>query len=321
MKALYYLIKFGLYSIIIITYFDTGAVITMIDIRLVTFITVAKIKSFTKSGELLNLTQPAVSQHIKYLEEYYNGKLIEHRGKQIHLTEEGKLLLRYAEDLEILHRNLEREMRNKSYINKNYYIGATMTIGGYVMAEILAEHKKLYKNINLILKVSNTQDIIKHLLGGKIDLAIVEGTFQKGKFNYKKLKDDELVLAVSTNSSFSLKKQVTIEEVLKGNLILREKGSGTREIFENKIQDMGYDIKDIEPYMEIGSITAIKSLVEKNLGYTIISKETIKREVEMGTIKIIPIENIRIYREFNFIYLKDKDSEFIQKFIGFCLEK
>jgi len=291
----------------------------MMDIRLITFIKVSRIKSFTKTGELLNLSQPAVSQHIKYLEEYYNVKLIEHKGKQVYLTEEGKLLLRYAEKLENLHRSLERELRNKDSINKSYYIGATMTIGGYVLPSILVEYKKLYKNINLILQVSNTQDIINQLLGGKIDLAIVEGRFQKNRFQYKKLKDDELVLAVSAHNTFVTKKRVTIEAVLKGELILREKGSGTREIFENKLQDMGYDIKDIQPYMEIGSITAIKSLVEKNLGYTIISKETIKREVELGTIKIIPIENLRIYREFNFLYLNDKNSEFIHKFMEFCL--
>lgn len=290
----------------------------MLDIKLVTFITVAKIKSFTKAGEILNLTQPAVSQHIKHLEEYYGVSLIKKRGKEIDLTEEGQILYKYAKELEILHRNLEIEIRNKNNIHRIYNLGASMTIGGYVLPYILAEYKKIYKNTNILLQVNNTEEILHKLLNRKLNLALIEGNFDRNKFNYRKFKDDELVLAVSKYHPFTKKGKVTIEEVLKGELILREKGSGTREIFENKLEDLGYDIKTFRPYMELGGISAIKSLVEENLGYTIISRETIKRELKSGLIKVIPIKGLSIRREFNFIYLKDSDYDFIEDFIKFC---
>ncbi|MBU3071983.1 LysR family transcriptional regulator [Clostridium estertheticum] len=290
------------------------------DIRLQTFITVTKIKSFTKASEILNITQPAVSQHIKFLEEYYGVIFIKKCGKSIKLTVEGKILYKYAIELNSIYRNLEAEFRNKDNINKTYYIGASMTIGGYILPYILADYRNCYKNIDILLQVNNTEEIIKKLLNRTIDLALIEGNFDREKFKYIKYKDDELVLAVSHLHEFAKYKNITLDKVLKGKLILREKGSGTREIFENDLLQMGYDLKYFKPYMELGSITAIKSLVEANLGYSIISKETVKKEVESGIIKIIPIKGLRIFREFNFVYIKDSDEEFVNTFIGFCLK-
>ena len=202
------------------------------DIRLQTFITVAKIKSFTKASEILNITQPAVSQHIKFLEEYYGVIFIKKCGKSIKLTEEGKILYKYAIELNSIYRNLEAEFRNKDNINKTYYIGASMTIGGYILPYILAECRNCYKNIDILLQVNNTEEIIKKLLNRKIDLALIEGTFDKEKFKYIKYKDDELVLAVSHLHEFAKYENISLDKVLKGRLILREKGSGTREIFK-----------------------------------------------------------------------------------------
>lgn len=291
----------------------------MLDIRLITFITVARIKSFTKAAEILNLTQPAVSQHIKYLENYYGVNLIKKQGKEIDLTEEGIILYNYSKELELLYRNLETDLKNKSSIRKVYNVGASMTIGGYVLPYILAEHKKSYPNVDILLQVGNTEEIIDKLLNRRLDLSMIEGNFDRNKFSFKKFKDDELVLAVSSKHPFSKRDKIAVKEVLEGKLILREKGSGTREIFENKLKDHGYDISNFKPYMELGSISAIKSLVEENLGYTIISKETIKRELKLGLIKSIPMEGLKIYREFNFIYLKEGNKEFIEDFIKFCL--
>lgn len=290
----------------------------MIDSRLITFLTVAKIKNFTKAGEILNLTQPAVSQHIKFLEEHYQVNLIRKIGRGTELTEEGEILFRYAENLEILSRSLEADLKNKAAIRKVYNVGATMTIGGYVLPYILGEYKNQYENIDIILQVNNTKEITEKLLNRKIDLALVEGPFDKKKFNYQKLKDDELVLAVSPKHSFCKKESVDLEEVIEGRLILREKGSGTRAIFEKKLAELAYDLENLNIYMELGSINAIKSLVEANLGYTIISKEAIKREMELGTITIVPIKDIKLSREFNFIYLTGVAEEWLNNFIKFC---
>jgi DNA-binding transcriptional LysR family regulator len=292
----------------------------MMDVRLQTFIALAQIKSFTKASEILNITQPAVSQHIKFLEEYYGVDFIKKTGKTIKLTEEGKILYKYAKQLESINRSLEADLKNKNNINKTYKVGASMTIGEYVIPFILADYKNSFSNIDILLQVNNTEEIIDKLLNRKIDLALIEGNFDKDKFKYIKYKDDELVLVVSNKHEFLKSKYVKIDDILKGQLILRERGSGTRETFENKVLEMGYNLDNYRPYMELGSISAIKSLVEANLGYSVISKETVKKELELDKVKIVKIKGVKILREFNFVYLADSDADFIKHFITFCLK-
>lgn len=291
-------------------------VINLLDVRLTTFITLANTKSFTKSARVLNITQPAVSQHIKFLEEKYQVRLIAKRGKGTELTQEGLILLKYAEEIDTLYRALDMNLKNKGAISRTYNIGASMTIGGYVLPYLLGKHKKLYENIDILLQVNNTEEILEKLLNGKLDFVMIEGLFDKNKFKFKKFKDDEVVLAVSKEHAFAKEKEVDIEDVINGNLILREKGSGTRDIFESSLIELGYNLNDLKGYMEIGSISAIKSLVELNLGYTIISRETIRKELEIGTIKEVSIKGLRINREFNFVYLYEE--KFIQEFMDFC---
>jgi LysR family transcriptional regulator, transcriptional activator of the cysJI operon len=293
----------------------------MMDSKLITFIHVAKLKSYTRTAELLNLTQPAVTQHIKQLQEYYKVKLIMKKGRQISLTEEGSLLLKYAKELESNSLLLERMLRNKSAVIKRYNIGATMTIGEFVLPHLLGEYKRLHGNIDVIMQVHNLEEILKRLGNGEYDLGIVEGPFEKDKFNYKKMKDDELVLVAAPNNSFAGRETVNMNDVVhSGRLILREKGSGTRMIFENKLLELGYDLSDIKIYMEVGSIGAIKSLVEADLGVTIISKAAVRQEVELGTLRIIPIEDIKIMRELNFIYLDQRPIDFTEDFISFLIQ-
>lgn len=290
--------------------------INLIDIRLLTFLTVAKTKNYTKAAEILNITQPAASQHIRFLEDEYGVNLIKKTGRGFSLTEEGLILFRYAEEIEALYRTLDMKLRNRLGIIRRYNLGASMTIGGYILPYILAEYKKSYPNINIMLQVNNTEEILEKLINGKVDFALIEGPFNRNKFRFKKFKDDELVLAVSKENNFAKQKEVSIGDILSGNLILREKGSGTREIFEDKIAELGYGPGDLNGCMEIGSISAIKSLIELNLGYSIISRETIRKELSRGTIVEVPIQGIRIFREFNFIYLQE--DEFINSFAKFC---
>lgn len=292
----------------------------MLNIKLVTFITVANTKNFTKAADLLNITQPAVSQHINGLEEYYQAKLFYKNGKSMDLTEEGIVLYKYALEMQRLSKIMKAALDNKTAIIKKYYVGATLTIGGYVLPKIIGEYRKFQENQDIILYVENTEAVMKRLFDGDIHLGVIEGPFDKGKVNYQKFKDDELVLAVSPFHDFAARASVTIEEVLKERLILREKGSGTRKVFEDRLIKEGYSLEDENIYMEIGNITALISLVESNLGCTIISQEAIKPSLQANTLKIVPIDNFQVMREFNFVYLQldEFQHQFIDEFIQFC---
>ena len=290
----------------------------MIDIKLKTFITVAKTKNYTKAAGIINITQPAISQHIKFLEDYYNVALFYQKNRQMELTEEGKILLKYAVEMDRLSKIVKARLDNKSGIIKKYSLGATLTIGGYVLPEIIGEYKKENENLDIILRVENTETIINKLYAGEIDLGVIEGLFDKTKVGHIKLKDDELVLAVSKDHPFARKRSVDLEELLADRLILREKGSGTRMVFEDYLHKAGYGLDEKNIYMEIGDITAIVSLVESNLGCTVISREVLKGPLHDKSIRIIPIKNFRIIREFNFIFLAGNDDCYRNNFIKFC---
>ncbi|NOH15067.1 LysR family transcriptional regulator [Clostridium cochlearium] len=290
----------------------------MIDFKLVTFLTVVKVGNFTRAANILNLTQPAISQHIKYLENYYGVKLFKNKNKNMELTEEGKILFKYGRQVESISNIVH--MKLKDSVNKRYIVGATLTIGGYVIPSIIGEYKRENDDIDVILKVENTNTVIKMLYKGEIELGVIEGIFDKEKIEYTKFKEDELILVTSPNHKFANKNFVTIEEVLGDKLILRESGSGTRQIFEEHLFKIGITRGDYNIYMEIGNISAIVSLVKSNLGCTIISREAVKENIKDGSLKEIKIKNFNMKREFNFIYLKDGNEKFIKSFINFCKE-
>ncbi len=292
----------------------------MIDPKITTFIWAAKLNSFTKAAQMLNLTQPAVTQHIKQLEGHYKVNLFKKVGRQIHLTEEGELLFEYAKEIEANSLFIERTLHNKSALNKRYNVGTTLTIGEFVLPHILGQYKIQHENIDVIVHVYNTDENLKRLTSGELDLSIVEGLFDKSRFKYKKMRDDELVLVASPASTFARKGKVSLEDVAySGKLILRENGSGTRRVFENKMTEIGLSLADLKVYMEVGSIGAIKSLVQANLGYTVVSREAVKKEVREGLLVVVPIQGIKIMREFNFIFMDMSQNSFIQEFVEYIM--
>lgn len=291
----------------------------MFDSRFETFITLTKVKNYTRTAELLNITQPAVTQHIKHLEDYYKVKLFTKKGSTLEITEEGKILLKYAFKIKRLFILARSQLSNTNNIKKRFYIGATFTTGEYILPYILGEYKNVRPNYDVLMNVANTETVLKGLLKYKYNLCLVEGPFDRGMFNYETLTDDELVLVVSPQHPFASRDSVEISEVINGNLILREPGSGTRKVFEDKLLELGYSQKDINVFMELGSIKAIKSAVESNLGYTVISKFAVQRELELQTLKIIAFKDLTIKRKLNFVYLKENvENEFIKEFVSFC---
>jgi DNA-binding transcriptional LysR family regulator len=292
----------------------------MFDHRLATFLTVCKTKNLTKAALILNLTQPAVTKQINYLEEYYGVALLCRQGRALKLTAAGRILYEYGKNMQSQAAVLERKLKNSAALAPKYIIGATLTIGEYILPYIIGKYKERYPNQDLLMQVHNTETVIQKLLRGEIDLGLVEGPFDQTRFNFTDLIADELVLAVAPQSDMAQRAAVELDEVLQHRLILREEGSGTRKVLETKLLELGYNPNQLQVYMEIGSLGAIKSLVELNLGCTIISKSAIRKEMAAGTLVMIPIDGVVIRRNFTFIYLNNSPVELLNTFIKFAQE-
>ena len=292
----------------------------MIDTRLLTFINLARLKNYTRTAEVLHMSQPAVTQHIKFLESYYNIKLFYKHDKEYLVTQEGEILLEYAQKMYSLSDKTQRLLSGTGGAPKKYRLGATLTIGGYLLPEFLAGYKKKKPLTGLSLIVKNTTDTLMDLQRETIDLALIEGKFPKDKFDHKLLKVDELILVASPKNHLSGIKKISLTRLSEEELILREPGSGSRDFLSQKLHDIGVELSDFNISMEVGSLSAIKKLVLSDAGVSIISKEAVKKELVEGTLVHIPIENLRLEREFNFVYCRGLHADdFIDEFIEVCI--
>lgn len=281
---------------------------SMLDNKLQTFITLCETRNYSQAAKKLNITQPAVSQHIQYLENYYQVLLISDKGKNFALTEEGNALHEYAKTLKA---NSERilpllqRIKNKT---KQLNFGATLTIGEYTVPPILSQIFKETPEINISMVVENTQVLQQMLWEGKIDFALLEGHFNQEQFEFKLIFNETFIGVCSPENKIASKIS-NLEELLDQNLILREPGSGTRDIFEQALYNQNLSIMSFKRLIEIGNMNAIKDLCHQNIGITFMYREAAKKEISAGYLKEIPIKSFNISHPFSFVYLKNSPDK------------
>lgn len=289
----------------------------MFDYRLKVFHNVASRLSFTRASEELNISQPAVTKHIKEIENQLNTKLFDRKGTSIQLTQSGKILYEYAEKIRNIYRDLEFEI---SQINQQHkgklIIGASTTIAQYIVPEILAKFNSYYKDIKIELITQNTEIISALLKEGKIDLGIIEGESQSSYFEYKPFKADEIVLVAKANHPLA-NKILSLKDLYNLDLIFREQGSGTQEFIQNRLKEKGINIDDLKTVIQLGSSESIKNYLLHSDCLAFLSISTVLNELKNKILTIIDIKNFSIERNFHFILPKGEQSELIQLFLKF----
>lgn len=289
----------------------------MFDYRLKVFYTVASRLSFTKAASELSISQPAVTKHIKEIENHLNTKLFNRNGTTIQLTESGKTLLKYAEKIRNLYRDLEFDI---SQLNKEQKgklkIGASTTIAQYILPEILAKFKANYKEIAIELVTHNTEDISNLLKNGQIDLGIVEGESRSSYFDYEIFKPDEIVLVCKADHLWA-NKTLKLKDLYAIDLVSREQGSGTQEFIENQLKKNKIDLKSLNIVMNLGSSESIKNYLLHSEAMAFVSVSTVLQELKNNQLSVIDIKNFSIERNFHFITLKGEQSELIHLFLKF----
>lgn len=289
----------------------------MFDYRLKVFHTVASRSSFTKASEELNISQPAVTKHIKEIENQLNTKLFDRKGTSIQLTQSGKILFEYAEKIRNIYRDLEFEIHqiNQKHQGK-LIIGASTTVAQYILPEILAKFKSYYKDLKIELITHNTEMISELLKEGKIDLGIIEGESQSSYFDYQKFKADEIVLVAKTNHPLA-NKTLNVKDLYELELVLREQGSGSLEFIQNRLKEKGIVIENLNVVMQLGSSESIKQYLLHSDALAFLSINTILNELKNNQLTIIDVKNFSIERNFHFILPKGEQSELIRLFLKF----
>ncbi len=291
----------------------------MEDHKLKVFCTVAETKSFSKASEIIRLTQPAVSLQIQALEEIYGTKLFNRSGCIITLTKAGEMLYKFAKEINELYSSAEKEIGGVTGLVKGVVsVGASSTIGNYVLPSVIADFKRKYPKVGVHIHIGNTKNVIEFLNAASIDVGIVEGDVKKQKLEVEKLIPDEMMLIMSPLHPWAKKNSISIMDLTKEPFILREEGSGTRQMIEKHFAKYGIGPHNIKVAFVMGSTEAIKGTVEEGLGVSILSRWAIKKEVRFGSIKATTFKEQKIVRDFSLIYRKPGHySHVLDKFLGF----
>jgi DNA-binding transcriptional LysR family regulator len=276
------------------------------NFRVVVFRAVAEQLSFRKAAEELYLTQPAVSLQIKALEEELGVQVFDRTGAQIRLTPAGKVLLKYAKQVNSLSFQAERDIVALTCDNAGQLaLGASTTIAQYVLPRLLGEFCKEHPRIRPTLISGNTEQIVDAVEKQKVALGFIEGPARSREVKSEPFLEDELVLIASTAHEWAERAFVSVSDLCSFPLLMRERGSGTRRVIEMALERHGVRRNLMRIVMELDSTEAIKSAVEAGLGVGFVSRWAIAKDLRLdSSFKIVEIEGIRIKREFLATYLK-----------------
>lgn len=276
----------------------------MLDFRMDTFLAVCEYMNYTRAAEALCITQPAVSQQIHMLEEYYQMKLFEYEGKSLRLTEEGKVLKQATLSAKHDEKYLIEKMRRVRLKRHTIQFGATLTVGEFLLPKRLAEFLHQEKDCDVRMLVANTHELLDKLDRGEIDFAIVEGYFEKANYE-SRIFGKEKYICVKGKDYPLYKKTDVFADILMNPIVVREVGSGTREILERFLQEQNYSISDFEKIIETNNMRAIKQLVASGCGVTFLYQIAAEEELKSGTLEIVHLKDFDISHEFTFIWQKN----------------
>lgn len=273
----------------------------MLDYRIYTFLKLCDLMNYRATAETLNMTQPAVTQHIQYLENKYHCKLFSYNGKILSKTEAAIILEQYARSANYNELRLCQALNSPSQISIK--IGATKTIGDYVIGDQIVNIMQR-NDVKLMFVVDNTQNLLDMLNHSKIDIALIEGFFDKQTYDYKLLRPERFIGICAKDHPFA-GKGVSMKDLFSQTIILREQGSGTRAIFEQVLLEHNYTPDSFMRTAYVSSFELIKKLVLNNCGISFVYEAIAKSDKNLG---VFTMKDIEVQREFNYVYLKNTEA-------------
>ena len=290
----------------------------MLDFRTETFLTVCQTMNFTAAARQLNITQPAVSQHIHFLEEQYHTSLFIYQNKQLFLTRSGEILRRHLLTMKNDEKAVMEELKNNITGIETLSIGVTMTIGEYAIVDKLAGFLIQHPEINIHLHYGNTLQLLKLLNSGQISMAIVEGNYPKEYYSHKKYSTEDYIAVCAASHHFMTDHPYTMNDLVHERLLVREEGSGTRNILEQGLMTHGLHISDFIHYIEIENMHTIIGLLKRDCGISFLYKIAVEKELHSGILKEIPLDDFKMQHDFDIIW--EKHSVYSDKYLSICEE-
>src|SRR5438105_9669170 len=290
--------------------------------RLQVFHAVAKHLSFTKAAEALFMTQPAVSLQTKHCEEQLNTRLFDRTKGRIAITAAGALALEYAERILALSAELDTRMKELSgQLAGPLLIGASMTIGEYVLPQLIGKFKARFPAVMPTLFVGNSEAVQERVAERTLDLGFIEGDSHLASLSSEVCCEDELQVVCAPSHPLAQERFALPSALTQHPYINREPGSGTREVIDRYLAKAGVAPDSLNVVVELGSPEAIKGLVATGLGFAIMSHVIVAKELQLGQLVQIPLRP-RLTRNFSAVYPKERfHSRLVASFLAFAKEQ
>jgi LysR family transcriptional regulator, transcriptional activator of the cysJI operon len=279
----------------------------MLDFRIETFLAVWNEKSYTRAAEYLFITQPAVSQHIKHLEERLGTALFRSVGRQLFLTDAGTLLYRYAAAAQAEGKKTEALIRSRAS-SVPLRFGATRTIGEYVLSDPLRDYLRTHPQTEVSMLVDNTDILLGKLLDGSIDFAFIEGIFDRQAFATSVFLRDRFLPLCAPGDALG-RGPVELSDLFSRRLIVREHGSGSRVVLENALASLNATTGDFRHTLELGNLEVIKDLVNEGMGIAFLYERSVHKELASGRLSRIPLKDFSVFHDYSFVRLKNSVYE------------
>lgn len=277
----------------------------MLDQKLLTLLKVYEKKSFSKASRSLAITQPAVSQHIKALEEEFGVKIFDRSNSKFIVTKEGEMIIQTARKMLGMYNLLLQDLSDRKESVEHLIIGVTHTVESNPIAESLARFCSENDGISIKIITDSIKNLYKQLRSYELDMIIVEGRTQEEGLKFFMLDTDYLCLAVSPDHPFANRELITLRELKSENLILRLPNSGTRNLFVSHLESNNMNINEFNVILELDNVATIKDLIRRNFGVSILPRSACLDEIKKGKIIVLPIENLSMIRDMNIVYRSD----------------
>ncbi len=291
--------------------------------RLKVFCKVVELKSFSKAGGAVHLSQPTVSSHVKDLEDHFECKLIDRLGREVAPTKAGQLLYKYAIKILTLEDDIEKALAEfQGKIKGHLTIGGSTIPGGYILPPLLGRFKEAYQDVTVTLIEGNTTEIIQDTIEGHIELGVIGAKAKETQLIQEKIMTDEMFLIVPGRHKWAVVGTVSVKELVTEPFIMRAPGSGTRRSIEQVLDRAGLRLDDLNVVAEMGSTEAIRQGIKAGVGVSILSECAVADELDSGSLKRVALDEIRFKRALYLIVHKHRTrSPLCRAFIDFLRGK
>lgn len=263
------------------------------------FCKVVELKSFSKAGEAVHLSQPTVSSHIKDLENHLGTQLVDRLARHAVPTKAGELLYGYAQRLIALRDEAESAMAEfMGKMKGRLSIGGSTIPGSYLLPPLIGAFSRIYPEVRVALKVGDTSEILEKIASGHIEIGIVGARSEDQQLQQTPLIEDKLCVVIPRNHKWARKRSITLAELMTEPFIVREKGSGTLRSIEEHLQICGHVLDDFHIIAEMGSTEAVRQAIKNHVGISILSTIAVTDDVKDSSLKTLAIDGLDLRRRF-----------------------